>query len=71
VHEFAIGTKRTWASALQMSAFGGTADMGAIYADLAPRRHSTDKARKFDHRPEQAFFDKTWTLNGPDKVAAK
>jgi len=23
----AIGTKRTWASALQMSAFGGKADM--------------------------------------------
>jgi hypothetical protein len=27
VHESAIGTKQTWASALQMSAFGGKADM--------------------------------------------
>ena len=27
VHESAIGTKRTWAGALHMSAFGGKADM--------------------------------------------
>jgi hypothetical protein len=30
----AIGTKRTWASALQMSAFGGKADMPVCAANV-------------------------------------
>ena len=34
VHEFAFGTKRTWASALHMSALGGKADISRTFNEL-------------------------------------
>jgi hypothetical protein len=40
VHESAIGTKRTWASALHMSGFGGKADMRWHGEKYTLRRHT-------------------------------
>ena len=41
----AIGTKRTWASALHMSAFGGKADLGPLSGGMSQRAAHGNRAR--------------------------
>ena len=47
VHESAIGPKRTWASALHMSAFGAKADVAFCDALMARSGHRTCAAPPF------------------------
>jgi hypothetical protein len=55
VHESAIGPKRTWASALHMSAFGGKADMTSCGYPLSPSQLGVK--RTWVGAPQMSAYD--------------